>query len=90
MKIPATKPIPRQNISRVTQEDITSNVVKNRHMAEPNTYIRCGLSSERPTIGASVMQGTTFFGTSAFFEYDTNRIYIWNPQEKVWKSILLP
>lgn len=74
---------------RVYQQDIVPHEVKNRHLGEPNTYIRTGLSTSRPTTGTSIKLGLEYFGTQVWFEYDTNKLYIWKPNTNAWVSVTL-
>lgn len=72
---------------RVGQQMILPQAIKNRHMGEANTYIYGGLSANRPTRGNTIKAGNTIISISAYFETDTNKLYIWN--NTTWKSVTL-
>lgn len=56
---------------RISQTMVMQGAIKNKHLGEPNTYIRSGLAADRPT-GADVT-----FGTTAYFATDTFVLSIW-------------
>lgn len=58
---------------RSYQWDVVPGAIKNRHLAEPNSYVYSGLAVDRPTSGASVT-----LGVSIYFATDTNVLSIWN------------
>ena len=84
-----TQPIPDQSENREHQSDYAPKSIKNRHLSEPNTYIRTGTTTGRPTIGSDIKLGADFFGTAVWFDYQTSKLWIWNPALKAWRSIQL-
>jgi hypothetical protein len=69
---------------RITQEMIIPDVVKSRHVGEGVRFIRSGLKSDLPAKGEEPLQGTAIY-----FAYDENKLYVWNQQSGVWKSVSL-
>jgi hypothetical protein len=67
---------------RLTQVDYTPGSIKNRSMGEANTWINGGLSANRPTTPPKAAQGL-----AAYFESDTNKLYIWNGT--IWEWVQL-
>lgn len=67
---------------RILQSDVLPNVIKKRHMGEPNSYVNSGLAADKPTEGIS-----TNGGVSIYFATDTNVLYIWNGT--AWVSEIL-
>jgi acetylglutamate kinase len=66
---------------RVTQADVLPDSIKQRALGEANRYILTGLEIDLPT-------GQLFgSSTSAFFAFDTNKLFIWNGT--TWMSIQL-
>jgi hypothetical protein len=61
---------------RITQEMVTPQVIKNRAMGEPNSYVYSGLAADRPTTG--VQLASTGKGCSIFWATDTGVLSIWN------------
>lgn len=69
---------------RVTQEDIENDAVKMRHVAEGVRFVRDGTTAKKPTAGEVPLQGAAMY-----FDYETNKLWIWNRSSKAWKSIQL-
>lgn len=64
---------------RIYQQDIPSDVVKQRHVGEGVRFIRSGLASARPDEGEGTLQGSAFF-----FATDTGILSVWNGS--VWRD----
>jgi hypothetical protein len=69
---------------RITQVDIVPGAVKMRAISEGVPFVRSGATADLPTEGESTMQGAAIY-----FDETTNKLYIWNKTDSLWKEIQL-
>lgn len=66
----------------ITQDALLPSIIKQRHMAEGNRFIRAGKDANLPASGETTLANST----ACYFATDTNKLYIWNG---TWKSVTL-
>lgn len=66
---------------RLTQDMYIPSSVKNRHLGEPNSYIRSGLSANLPPGNIVTL------GSIVYFETDTGRLKIWDGTKYVYITL---
>lgn len=64
----------------ITPDMIPFDTVRMKHISEGVRYIRDGGTDDIPEEGEEPLQGA-----ASIFDYETNKLWIWNRLERAWK-----